>query len=152
MADRTKSAFIEELKAMKERMEELFLSNFQTDKGEEAEQTRAGGWLPLADLVDTGKELVYILDLPGVRSEDLQVECRGDRLWVSGTRLEALPEGEAIHIERAFGVFSRVFKLPCLIVEEGIEAEFRKGVLRITVPKECSSTGRTQRIFVRGEK
>ena len=40
----------------------------------------------MSDIVDSGKELVYSIDLPGVMEHDIQVECKADRLWVSGLR------------------------------------------------------------------
>jgi HSP20 family protein len=152
MAGSSKNAFIDELKAMKERMEELFLRNFNVGEQEAAQDMPSADWVPLADILDTGKELVYAIDLPGVPESDLQVEFKADRLWVSGSKGNDLPEGEALRVERPRGGFSRIFKFPCAIEANDIRAEFKKGVLRITVPKVCSSTNNTQRIVVRGEE
>ena len=80
-----KNEFIEELKAMKERMDELFERNFTADENQYGTE-REEDWLPAADIVDTGKALVYVLDLPGVMDEDLQVECKDNRLWISGRK------------------------------------------------------------------
>lgn len=152
MTDTVKNAFIDELKAMKDRMEELFLSSFDTGRGEADEEMDSVGWMPAADIVDTEKEIIYLIDLPGVLEDDLRVECKSDRLWVSGKKREDAPESEALALaERPKGPFSRDFKLPCPVLDDQIQAELRKGVLRITVPKECSQAGRTQKIFVRGE-
>lgn len=151
MGGSTKSAFIEELKAMKERMEEIFLRNFETEGQQPVQETRSSDWSPATDIVDTGGELVYLIDLPGVREDELQVECREDRLWVSGSRNQAVPEGNPLHTERSEGRFSRVFKLPCAIEEDNIRAELQKGVLRIFVPKTCSTGRPAQRIAVRQE-
>ena len=71
-----KNPFIEELKAMKERMEELFLRNFTVEEKEEAQDVPSADWIPLTDIMDTGKELVYAIDLPGVLESDLQVEFK----------------------------------------------------------------------------
>jgi HSP20 family protein len=102
----------------------------------------------MSDIVDSGKDLVYSMDLPGVMEQDIQVECKDGRLWVSGLRKSDLPEGEVFRVERHTGSFSRVFKFPCPVDADGIQAEFKKGVLRISVPK--SSPGcRSHRIEVR---
>ncbi len=94
MADSTRKDFIEELKAMKERMEELFKCNFGAVAGEEEDRAQPeAAWMPSADIFDTEKEIVYILDLPGVPDDELQVECKADRLWVSGKRAEDMPVG-----------------------------------------------------------
>jgi HSP20 family protein len=152
VAGNTKNPFIEELKAMKERMEELFLRNFNVEEKEPSEDIPAEDWVPLTDITDTGKELLYMIDLPGVLESDLQVEFKADRLWVSGLKGDDLPEGEPLRIERPRGGFSRIFKFPCAIEANDIRAEFKKGVLRITVPKVCSSTNSSQRIVIKGEE
>ncbi len=149
MAEGYKKDFLDELKAMKERMEEIFTRNFDPDtKDEECQSQAHEDWIPMTDIIDSGSELVYAFDLPGVLEDDIQVECKAERLFVSGLRKDDLPQGEAFRVERPRGAFSRVFKFPCPVNEDRIRAEFKKGVLRITVPK-CSPGGRTQRIVVR---
>ncbi len=139
--------FLDELKAMKDRMDDLFTNNFDVSGGKDKTQN-SEDWVPMSDIVDSGKELVYSIDLPGVVEHDIQVECKDGRLWVSGLRQSDLPDGEAFRVERPVGAFSRVFKFPCPVDEDGIQAEFKKGVLRISVPK--SSPGcRSHRIEVR---
>ena len=140
--------FLDELKAMKERMEDLFTSSSELGTGGKGKPEKPDDWVPMSDIVDSGKELVYSVDLPGVMERDIQVECKADRLWVSGLRKNDLPEGEAFRVERPSGAFSRVFKFPCPVDEDGIQAEFKKGVLRISVPKS-SPECRTHRIVVR---
>lgn len=140
--------FLDELKAMKERMEDLFTSSFEPGTGGKGKPQKPEDWIPMSDIVDSGKELVYSIDLPGVMEHDIQVECKADRLWVSGLRKNHLPKGEAFRVERPRGAFSRVFKFPCPVDENGIQAEFKKGVLTISVPKS-SPECRTHRIEVR---
>jgi len=140
--------FLDELKAMKERMEDLFMSSFEPGTGGKGKRSEPGDWVPMSDIVDSGKELIYSIDLPGVMEHDIQVECKADRLWVSGLRKIDLPKGEAFRVERPRGSFSRVFKFPCPVDEDGIQAEFKKGVLTISVPKS-SPECRTHKIEVR---
>jgi HSP20 family protein len=139
---------LDELKAMKERMEDLFVSSFEPGTGGKDKSQKPEDWVPMSDIVDSGNELVYSMDLPGVMEHDIQVECKADRLWVSGLRKNDLPQGEAFRVERPKGAFSRVFKFPCPVDEDRIQAEFKKGVLTISVPKS-SSECRTHRIEVR---
>ncbi len=139
---------LDELKAMKERMEDLFMSSFEPGTGGKGKRREPGDWIPMTDIVDSGKELVYAIDLPGVMEHDIQVECKADRLWVSGLRKIDLPKGEAFRVERPRGAFSRVFKFPCPVDEDGTQAEFKKGVLTISVPKS-SPDCRTHKIEVR---
>ena len=147
-AETGRKDFLDELKAMKERMEDIFTRSFDPEADRQDRGRRQDDWVPLSDIVDSGKELVYSLDLPGVMEHDIQVECKDDRLWISGLRKDDLPEWESVRIERPKGSFSRVFKFPCPVDEEAIQAEFKKGVLRVSVPK--SSPGcRARRIEVR---
>ena len=148
MTETGRKDFLDELKAMKERMEDLFIRNFDPRTDREEKPQGPEDWVPMSDIVDSGKELVYSIDLPGVMEHDIQVECKADRLWISGLRKNDLAEGEAVRVERPKGSFLRVFKFPCPVDEDAIQAEFKKGVLRVTVPK--SSPGcRTHRIEVR---
>ncbi len=148
MAGSGNKGILDELKTMKERMEDLFMSSLELGTGGEDKPRGPEDWVPMSDIVDSGKELIYSIDLPGVMEHDIQVECKADRLRVSGLRKNDLPEGEAFRVERPSGAFSRVFKLPCPVYEDGIQAEFKKGVLRISVPKS-SPECRTHRIEVR---
>ncbi len=149
MAEGFKKDFIDELKSMKDRMEEIFTKNFDLGSREEKkEQPARADWIPMTDIIESGNDLIYAFDLPGVQEDDIQVECKADRLWVSGLRKNDLPRGEAFRVERPRGAFSRVFEFPCPVDEDRISAEFKKGVLRITVPKR-STGGRAQRIVVR---
>ncbi len=148
MAESGKRDFLDELKAMKERMEDLFMRNFDPASAEKDKRPGSEDWVPMSDIVDCGEELVYTIDLPGVMEHDIQVECKVDRLWISGLRNNDLPQGEVFRVERPKGAFSRVFKFPCPVDEDRIRAEFKKGVLTITVPKS-SPECRTQRITVR---
>jgi len=148
VAETSRKDFLDELKSMKERMEDLFIRNFDSGTERKDEPKGSDDWVPMSDIVDSGKELVYSIDLPGVMEHDIQVECKAGRLWISGMRKNDLDDGEAVRVERPKGAFSRVFKFPCPVNEEGIQARFKKGVLRVTVPK--SSPGcRTHRIEVR---
>lgn len=145
-----KNIVIEELEALRQRMEELYMRNFQ-EGSEEGGEPVPQDWVPTADIINSEKELIFILDLPGVLDRDLQVECRADRLLVYGTRHGDLPDGAESVIERPKGAFSRIFGLPCPIQQDAIRAELKRGVLRIIVPRLCSQNERPQRVVVRQE-
>lgn len=151
MAETGRKDFLDQLNAMKERMDDLFVRNIDLGAARKDEPQNSEDWVPLSDIVDSGKRLIYLIDLPGVMEHDIQVECKADRLWISGLRKNDLPEGQTIRVERDRGAFSRVFKFPCPVHEDEIQAEFKKGVLRISVPK-ISPGCRTHRIEVREVK
>ena len=78
-------------------------------------------------------------DLPGIAEKDLDLSFTGNRLTVSGQREEEkLDEGETYYTcERSFGSFSRSFMLPDSADPDHAAADFKDGVLQITIPKKA---------------
>ena len=76
-------------------------------------------------------------ELPGVKVEDLDINVLGDNLTISGERTpEALPEDAQYHRrERGFGKFSRSIQLPYQVDVKKVNANFKNGVLNITLPR-----------------
>ena len=95
------------------------------------------GRTPRADILEGEKEFRVLMDLPGVRHEDLDLSVEDQTLWVKAERTESVPEGfEARRSERAGHVtFSRTFSLGKAVNVDDIQAEFKNGVLTITLPK-----------------
>ena len=92
---------------------------------------------PHLDIVETEKDYVVSIDLPGVKPEDVKVEMDDGRLSVSGKR-ETVVEDKTknLHrIERTKGSFSRVVALPREVDTDNIDAKYEQGVLHITLPK-----------------
>jgi HSP20 family protein len=94
-------------------------------------------WVPPMDLVETDNHLVLRADLPGLDSDDVNIEVKDGVLTVSGDR-NAEHEEKAdgyYRVERAFGGFSRSMTLPEHVDAERINASFDKGVLEVRIPK-----------------
>jgi HSP20 family protein len=89
------------------------------------------------DLVETDEHLVLKADLPGLDSEDVEIEINDGVLTVSGERkTEHEERKEGYHrVERSYGGFSRSLSLPQDIDAEQVEASFDKGVLEVRIPK-----------------
>jgi len=94
-------------------------------------------WVPPMDLVETEGHLVLRGDLPGLDSEDVNIEVKDGVLTVSGERKpEHQEQTDGFYrVERAFGTFSRSMSLPARIDADGITATFDKGVLEVRIPK-----------------
>ena len=101
------------------------------------EATRARRWVPAMDLVETEDQLILKADLPGMTTNDVNIEIKDGVLTVSGERrAEHQENSEGFYrVERAFGQFSRSMSLPDGIDAEKIAAEFQNGVLEIRIPK-----------------
>jgi HSP20 family protein len=102
------------------------------------------------DVVDKGDRYAVNLDLPGVRKEDIQVSIEGPRVAVSAeTKSERdVKDGErVIHSERYATSYARSFELPAEVTEDGADASFENGVLRLTLPKRAQVS--SKRLSVR---
>lgn len=92
---------------------------------------------PRTDISETDKEYEIVLEISGMDRKDLTLEVAGDVLTVSGEKkFEDKKEGKNyITVERNYGKFSRSFRLPENTDEKAIKADYKDGVLRLTVPK-----------------
>ncbi|MFO7276181.1 MAG: Hsp20/alpha crystallin family protein [Pseudomonadota bacterium] len=95
-------------------------------------------WTPRIDVRQKGDNLVICADLPGVRKEDINIECDADSIAISGERREEREEGGEQQgyrmTERSYGSFYRRIPLPDGVNPDEIKASMRDGVLEITVP------------------
>lgn len=92
---------------------------------------------PRVDVTEDKENLYVQAEIPGVNKNDVKVNVVGDVLTISGEKKsEQKDENKNYYrIERTQGAFSRSFTLPAEIVVEKIAAEFKDGVLNITLPK-----------------
>ena len=89
------------------------------------------------DLVENDDSLVLRADLPGMSEDDVNIEIKDGVLTISGERKsESEEKGEGFHrVERAFGRFSRALSLPDGVDADQVAANFKDGVLEVTIPK-----------------
>ena len=92
---------------------------------------------PLLDVYETDNTIVASLDLPGVEKKDVEVSVSNGFLTISGERKNISGEsGEGrIWQETSFGTFKRTFELTEAVVEDKIKAQFKNGVLKISLLK-----------------
>jgi HSP20 family molecular chaperone IbpA len=93
-------------------------------------------WPPL-DLFESWRSLLVRIDVPGIKTSDLEVAFAGGLLVVSGARyLTAGPDGERFHrLERPAGSFRRSLALPTAATADMVHASVDDGVLTVVVPK-----------------
>jgi HSP20 family protein len=101
------------------------------------------GWNPSVDLIETDDAFVLEADLPGVKADDVKVEIDNSDLVLQGWRTleESESHGQFHTMERSSGHFMRRMTLPESVNKDAIEADFRDGVLRVTIPKEKKRKG-----------
>lgn len=95
---------------------------------------RVSGFTPLLDVRETDDEYLVMVDLPGVKSEDVSIEFNDQVLTISGSRIP-VETGESQLVERPYGSFVRNLTLPKGVDSDRIEADYHDGVLELHIPK-----------------
>ncbi|MCK4391183.1 MAG: Hsp20/alpha crystallin family protein [Desulfobacterales bacterium] len=94
-------------------------------------------WMPSVDISETKENLVAKVELPGLEAKDIDISISGDVLTVRGEKKrEKEKKEEHYHYrERYSGSFQRSFRLPVGVQGDKVDATFKNGVLKITLPK-----------------
>lgn len=102
-----------------------------------AMRAESNGWNPRMNIAETAKEYQVSVELPGVEEKDIDVSLHEGLLTVKGARQsEKESKDKNFHrIESFYGSFERSVQLPEHIETEKVAADFKNGVLQITVPK-----------------
>jgi HSP20 family protein len=95
------------------------------------------GWTPAFDVYEEKDNFVVKAELPGLKKENIEVSLHDGSLIISGERQnETHAEGtEVYRAERFFGKFQRVITLPAAVATDKVKAEYKDGVLTVTLPK-----------------
>ncbi len=92
--------------------------------------------IPALDLYTTPETVIAKIALPGVKPEDLDVTIGDDLVTINGSFMEEEPLEEGfVHRELSRGMFRRSFSVPTPIKAEAAKAEFKNGLLTLTLPK-----------------
>ncbi|HET9532418.1 MAG TPA: Hsp20/alpha crystallin family protein [Blastocatellia bacterium] len=112
---------------------------FEGSIGNTSQQTTAlNTWTPTVDIYEDENAFLLKVELPEVSREDVKVNLDNNVLSISGERrLENEDKRDGYHrVERLYGQFFRSFTLPPNVNAESIKAEFKDGVLRLSLPKK----------------
>ena len=127
-----------ELRDLSDRMNRAFGLEHGLRRNGESDQALTGvDWAPSVNISETEKAYLIGADLPDVKKEDVSVHCEDGMLTIQGERKqEKTEENERFHrVESSYGRFVRRFVLPDDADENGIEARFENGSLRVRVPR-----------------
>ncbi len=108
--------------------------------------------LPRIDLRESDHAIEVDAELPGVDEKDLKVEISDNLLTISGEKRVERKEskdGEYRVTERCCGAFARSMSLPFAVDPDAVEARFRNGVLKLTLPKPPKAQARSKRIAIK---
>ena len=132
MSNLTRWEPVREMMSLREAMDRLFDDAFTRPLS-----IRDGWSAPEIDMYQTDDEIVVKAMLPGMKSDDVQINVTGDVLTLQGeTKQEEETKDKAWHIrERRYGRFERSIPLPTAVIADQAKAEFENGILSITLPK-----------------
>jgi HSP20 family protein len=96
---------------------------------------------PLLNVTEHDDAFVVKAEIPGMRTDDLEIKIEGDTLTLKGERKpDDVEEGISFHRrERAIGAFQRSLTLPGKVDSAGVRAGYKSGVLTVTLMKEKES-------------
>jgi HSP20 family protein len=94
-------------------------------------------WAPQVDIHEREDALVLVMDLPGVRREDMELQVEADGLILQGWRSRVKGTRD-LRLERPAGPFRRAFRIGVPIEPAKARASYRDGVLEITIPKAAA--------------
>ena len=126
----------------------IFREAFSPQFGDTELSTRA--WAPAVDIYETDNDIVLKAELPGVDPKDVEVRVEDNTLYLKGVRNyeKEVKEQNYHRIERSYGSFARSFSLPNSIDAEKVKAEYKDGLLTLTMPKREEAKPKTIKIDV----
>src|SRR2546429_2429859 len=139
-----------DLRSLQEEVNRLFTGNMARSFDEEG--IARGSWSPSVDIYENKDQIVLEAELPGMKREDFDLSVENNTITLRGERhFEKKDETDNYHrVERAYGGFLSAATLPESVSGEGATADYRNGVLRVTLPKKEETKAR--RIEIKSEE
>ncbi len=121
-----------ELEALQERIDKLFEESMR------GRELAPAAWTPAVDIYETDDAIILEAELPGMNEKDIEVKIEDNVLTIRGERKfeEERKEENYYRMERFYGTFQRSFTLPPNVDTEKVKAEYKKGILKVTLPKK----------------
>lgn len=128
--------------------------NFLRGFAVEPFEKKYGGFVPKVNVTETDKEITVTAELPGLDEKDVEVSVSKDNtLTLKGEKKVEKEDkrGDYYHLERSYGSFNRSIGLPKAVDTERITAEYKKGVLTVTLPKTAEAINGAKKIPIKAE-
>ena len=99
---------------------------------------------PQIDVEENDGTFIITAEIPGLKKEDLDVQLNEHSLTLSGKKESKREQkhGKTHYSERSYGAFSRTIPLPCSVNRDEVKAKYRRGILKLTLPKNGAVKGR----------
>jgi len=97
-------------------------------------------WVPPTDIAETSNAYIVTMEVPGIDMKKLDVSFSDGLLIVKGEKTKDTLEGECCHcVERFSGSFERSFPISGNVERDKIDAMYRDGILKVSIPKSAES-------------
>jgi HSP20 family protein len=122
------------LSNLRDELDTLFELPFWSNVGRQTQLF--SGWTPALDLYQNNDNVIAVIELPGMRKEDIEISLHDGMLTIAGERRTETPDGEkAERSERYVGKFRRSITLPTRVDANKVSATYKDGILTVTLPK-----------------
>jgi HSP20 family protein len=114
------------------------------------ESMTVADWSPSADITETDTAYLIKAEIPGVNKQDVKVSVQDGMLTIQGERkMEKEEKGKKFHrVECSYGSFVRSFRMPDDVDENSVNAEFKDGMLNVTLPKSAQAKAKAINVSV----
>lgn len=138
-----------ELEDVSARLNRIF-GRTATRSEADRELLKVADWMPSVDISETGASYLIKAEIPGVNKDDVKVTIQNGMLTIQGERKQEKEEKDKkFHrIERSYGSFVRSFSMPDDADESAVKAEFKDGMLNVTLPKSEKAKAKAINISV----
>jgi HSP20 family protein len=127
-----------EFSTLQDRMNRLFR---ETQGNSQEEPLTSSSFAPAVDVYEDEHNVTLKIEVPGIDEKDIDVRIENNTLTVHGDRKIEKEEKEENYrrVERQYGSFTRTFNLPPTVDAEKVQADYDKGVLKVTLPKKAEA-------------
>jgi len=141
MLMRPKQPFTE-IETLREQLDKVF------DQRAATRDNSGATWMPALELVDAGDNFVLKAQLPGIDPKDIDVQVTPEAISISGERRYENTEEKSGYVRSEFryGKFHRVLPLPTHIQNDSVQAEYKDGILMLTLPKVTEARNKVVKI------
>jgi HSP20 family protein len=133
---------------LQDQINRLFSETFDRS----SEEANLTPWAPAVDIYETEQNLVVKADLPDIKPEELDIRVENNILTIRGERKfeKKVNENSYLRVERSYGSFSRSFSLASTVNTEAIQADYKNGVLTLSIPKREEAKPKQIKVHVEG--
>lgn len=122
----------QEVDTLQRQLNKIFNSDLESNSRQNMNNTSI---VPAAELTEKEDALLLKLEIPGMKSEDLDIQVMADRVSISGERKSLEEANDKTQSEFRYGKFQRVISLPIRIQNTNVSAQYKDGILYLTLPK-----------------